>query len=182
MSITLLTVLVFLVGVVTYMLLKVLVRPVRVVGACTVMISLAAFMVQIRATIALQADSSDASALTISSAKPTLGVPNPTQDVGPNVMLESISREDHDFLEEILEQRSQDGQQQALRAPTQVQNIGKAGVGSGNEPALKAELVMNTAEGKRSEAATHKETVKRARLVIPNGTFKRAELVRSRQP
>jgi hypothetical protein len=182
MSITLLTVLVFLVGVVTYMLLKVLVRPVRVVGACTVMISLAAFMVQIRATIALQADSSDASALTISSAKPTLGVPNPTQDVGPNVMLESISREDHDFLEEILEQRSQDGQQQALRAPTQVQNNGKAGVGSGNEPALKAELVMNTAEGKRSEAATHKETVKRARLVIPKGTFKRAELVRSRQP
>jgi hypothetical protein len=182
MSITLLAVLVFLVGVVTYTLLRVLVRSVRVIGACAVMISLAAFMVQIRATIALQGDSSDASALTISSAKPTPGVPNPTRDVGSNVLLESISREDHDFLEEILEKRSQDGQQQALPAPTQVQNIGKAGVGSGNEPALKAELVMNTAEGKRSEAAARKETVKRARLVIPNGTFKRAELVRSRQP
>src|ERR1700735_3239887 len=108
MSITLLTltVLVFLVGVVTYRLLRVLVRPVRVVGACAVMISLAAFMVQIRGTIALQGDSSDASALTIPSAKPTPGVPN--QDVGSNVLLESISREDHDFLEEILEKRSQD--------------------------------------------------------------------------
>jgi hypothetical protein len=182
MSITFLTVLVFLVGVVTYMLLRVLVRPVRVVGACAVMISLAAFMIQIRATIALQGDSSDASALTISSARPTRGIPNPAQDIGSNVLLESISREDHEFLEEIPEKPRQEGQQQASPAPTQVHNIGKAGVGSRYEPALKAELVMNTAEGKRSEAATHKETVKRARLVIPNGTFKRAELVRSRQP
>ena len=38
-------------------------------------------------------------------------------------------------------------------------------IGSGNEPVLKAELVINTAEVKRAELVTHKETVKRAELV-----------------
>jgi hypothetical protein len=40
-------------------------------------------------------------------------------------------------------------------------------------------LVINTAEVKRSDPVTHKETVKRAQLVTHNETFKRAELVRS---
>ena len=168
MSIILFTVLVLLVGVVTYTLLKPLVRPVRVVGACVLMVSLAAFIVQNRETIARQGNSSEASHFPIFSDKRALKVPNPTDGPGPvaDVTFQSISKEDHIFLDEILQKQNQDGQQQGKPAPTQVQNIGKAGIiGSGNEPVLKAELVINTAEVKRSESVTHKETVERAELV-----------------
>jgi hypothetical protein len=172
MSITLLTVLVLLVGVTAYMLFKPLVRPVRVVGACVLMLSLAAFIVQNRETLPHQVFSDKRA-------------PNdPTHDPGSvgYAMLQSISKEDHNFLDEILRKQNQDGQQQGEPAPTQVQNIGKTGIiGSGNEPVLKAELVINTTEVKRSERVTHEVTVKRAQLVTHNETFKRAELVRSRQ-
>ena len=66
MSIILLTVLVLLIGAVAYMLLKRLVRPVRVVGACVLMVSLAAFIIQIP----------------IFSDKRARNVPNPTDDPG----------------------------------------------------------------------------------------------------
>ena len=166
MSIILLTVLVLFVGVVTYMLLKRLVRPVRVVGACVLMVSLAAFIIQIP----------------IFSDKRARNVPNSTDDSGSvaYVTFQSISEEDHNFLTEILQKQNQDGQQQDKPAPTQVENVYKAGmIGSSNEPVLKGELVINTAEVKRSDPVTHKETVKRAQLVTHNETFKRAELVRS---
>ena len=173
MSIILLTVLVLLIGAVAYMLLKRLVRPVRVVGACVLMVSLAAFIIQNRETIARQGIFSD---------KRARNVPNSTDDSGSvaYVTFQSISEEDHNFLTEILQKQNQDGQQQDKPAPTQVENVYKAGmIGSSNEPVLKGELVINTAEVKRSDPVTHKETVKRAQLVTHNETFKRAELVRS---
>jgi len=99
-----------------------------------------------------------------------------------HVTFQSISEEDHNFLDEILQKLNQDGQQQVEPAPAPVQSISKAGiVGSGNEPNLKAELVINNTDVKLSEQATHNETVKRAQLVMHNVTIKRAELVRPRQ-
>jgi hypothetical protein len=168
MSIILLTVLVLFVGVVTYMLLKRLVRPVRVVGACVLMVSLAAFIIQIP----------------IFSDKRARNVPNPTDDPGPvgYPTFQKISEEDHNFLDEILQKLNQDGRQQVEPAPAPVQSISKARiVGSGNEPNLKAELVINNTDVKLSEQVTHNETVKRAQLVMHNETVKRAELVRPRQ-
>ena len=176
MSIALLTVIVLLVGVVSYILFKPLIGPVRVIGACVLMISLAAFIIQNRDTIAHQGNSSDAWRFPIFSDKRAQKVPTPIDDPGPAdyVTFQSTSKKDHDFLDEILQKQNQDGQQQGKPAPTQTRNMGKAGIiGSGNEPILKAELVVNTAEVnntgevKRSEPETHKETVKRAELVRP---------------
>jgi hypothetical protein len=176
MGITVLTVLVLLVGLVTYRLSKPLVGPVRVVGACVLMISLAALIVQNREIIAHQGNSSGAWHFPIFSDKRAPNVPTQTHDPGPvgYATFQSISKEDHNFLDEILQKQNQDGQQQDKPAPTQTRNMGKAGIiGSGNEPVLKAELVINTAEVnntgevKRSEPETHKETVKRAELVRP---------------
>jgi hypothetical protein len=176
MGITVLTVLVLLVGLVTYRLSKPLVGPVRVVGACVLMISLAALIVQNREIIADQGNSSGAWHFPIFSDKRAPNVPTQTHDPGPvaYATFQNISKEDHNFLDEILQKQNQDGQQQGKPAPTQTRNMGKAGIiGSGNEPVLKAELVINTAEVnntgevKRSEPETHKETVKRAELVRP---------------
>jgi hypothetical protein len=160
MSIILLTVLVLLVGAVTYMLLKRLVRPVRVVGACILMVFLAAFIVIVQ------------NRETIVHDRGPVGYPT----------FQKISEEDHNFLDEILQKLNQDGQQQVEPALAPVQSISKAGiVGSGNEPNLKAELVINNTDVKLSEQVRHNETVKRAQLVMHNETFKRAELVRPRQ-
>jgi hypothetical protein len=155
-------------------LLKRLVRPVRVVGACVIMVSLAAFIIQNRETISRRAIFSD---------RPALNIPNPTNDPGSVAYIgfQSITKEDHNFLDEILQKQNQSGQQQDKPAPTQVQSDKAAIIGSGNEPVLKGELVINTAEVKRSDPVTHKEIVKRAQLVTHNDTFKRAELVRSGQ-
>jgi hypothetical protein len=149
MSIVLLTVLVLLVGVVTYILSKPLIGPVRVIGACVLMISMAAFIIQNRETIAHQGNSSDAWRFPIFSDKRAQKVPTPTDNPGPAdyVTPQSVSKEDHDFLDEILRKQNQ-GQPE----PTQNRSIGKNGIiGSGNEPVLKAELVINTAEVKRAE-------------------------------
>src|SRR5208282_6113467 len=168
MSITLLTVLVLLLGVVTYILFKPLVRPVRLIGVCVLMFSLAAFIVQNREIIAHQGNSSDAWRFPIFSDKRAPKVPTPTDGPGPvdDVTFQSISKEDHNFLDEISRKQNQDGQQQGKPAPPENRNNGETGIiGSGNEPVLKAELVINTAEVKRAELVTHKETVKRAELV-----------------
>jgi hypothetical protein len=144
MSIILLTVLVLLVGAVTYMLLKPLIRPVRVIGTCVLMVSLAAWPVNY-------------------------------------VTFQRISKEDHNFLIEILQQQNEVARE-GNPGPGELQNIGPPGiVGSGNAPDLKAELVLNTAEIKRSEPVRQRETVKRAELVTHNETVKRAELIRSRR-
>ena len=60
-----------------------------------------------------------------------------------------IRAEDSKFLDDLVQKQNQD----------------TGMIGSGNEPVLKAELVINTAEVKRAELVTHKETVKRAELV-----------------
>jgi hypothetical protein len=118
----------------------------------------------------------------IFSDRRALNIPNPTNDPGSvaYIAFQSITKEDHNFLDEILQKQNQDGRQQDKPAPTHVQNDKAGIIGSGNEPVLKGELVINTAEVKRSDPVTHKETVKRAQLVTHNETFKRAELVRSR--
>jgi hypothetical protein len=167
MSFALLTLLVLLVGVVTYLLSKPLVISVRVVGACALMISLEAFIVQNRETIA-QGNSSGAWRFPIFSDKRAPNVPTSTDDPGPAAYFtfQSISKEDRHFLDEILRKQNEDGQPQVKPLPTQNRNFGKAGIiGSGNEPALRAELVINTAEVKRAEPVTHTQTVKRAELV-----------------
>ena len=177
MGITLLTVLVILVGLVTYMLLKRLVIPVRVIVACVLMVLAAAIILQTRPTIARLWDSSGDWGFPIFSDQGTLNVPSPTADPGraANLLFQSICKEDHLFLDEILE--NQIAQQQGKPARIQVQNLGQAG----DEPVQKTELAVNSVELKRSESVAHKETVKRAQLVTHNETFKRAELARSRQ-
>jgi hypothetical protein len=182
MSVTLLTVLVLLVGLVTYMLLKRLVTPVRVIAACVLMVLAAAIILQTRPTIARLWDSSGDWGFPILSDKRTLNAPSPSDDPGraASLLFQSICKEDHLFLDEILE--NQIAQQQGKPARIQGQNFGRAGIiGSGDEPVQKTELAVNSVELKRSESVAHKETVKRAQLVIHNETFKRAELARSRQ-
>jgi hypothetical protein len=166
MSIALLIVLVLLVGVGLYILSKPLVRTVRVVGACLLVISLAAFIAQNREIIAHQGNPVSASRFPVSSDQHAPNVPNLADDPGSvaDVTFQSISKEDHEFLDEILQKQS--GQQQGKPASTQIRNSAKAGIaGSANERVLRAELVINTADLKRSEPVTHKETVKRAELV-----------------
>jgi hypothetical protein len=162
MGITLLTVLVLLVGLVTYMLLKRLVTPVRVIAACLLMVLAVAIILQTRPTIARLWDSSGDWGFPIFSEKRTPNAPSPTEDPGraANLLFQSICKEDHLFLDEILE--NQIAEQQG-------------------KPVQKTELAVNSVELKRSESVGHKETVKRAQLVIHNETFKRTELARSRQ-
>ena len=182
MSITLLTISVLLIGIVTYRLLKRLVAPVRIVGACVLMVLLETFILteENLRTAAPPAHSSGASSLSVFSAQGGLIVPNSTHDSGPaaEVPLQRISEEDHSFLDNILDKQNQDRKTE----PTQVRNIGKAGInGSAKEPLLKADLAVNTALAERSEPVTHKETVKRAQLVTHAETSKHLESVRTRQ-
>jgi hypothetical protein len=140
MNIILLTVLVLLVGALTYMLLKPLIIPVRVIGTCVLMVSLAAWPVTY-------------------------------------VTFQRISKEDHNFLNEILQQQNEVARE-GNPGRGKIQNIGHPGiVGSGHEP----EVALNTAEIKRSQPVTQRETVRRAELVTHNETVKRAELIRSRR-
>jgi hypothetical protein len=156
MSIILLAVLVLLIGVVTYTLMKAMVRPVRVVGACVLAVSLAGFMVQNRETIAQRKNFSAILRSRMLSDKRTLNAPNSTHNPGPvaYVMPQNISKEDHNFLDEILQKQNQDDQRQETLAPTPVRNIGKAGnICSSNKPVPKAELVINRKTAKRTELA-----------------------------
>jgi hypothetical protein len=182
MGVTLLTVLVLLVGLVTYMLLKRLVIPVRVMVACAFMVLAAGIILQTRSTIARLWDSSGDWGFPTFSDERTLNAPSPTDDPGraANLLFQSICKEDHLFLDEILANHV--AEQQRKPGRIQVPNIGQAGIiGSGEEPVPKTELAVNSAELKRSESIAHKEPVKRAQLVTHYETFKRAELVRSRQ-
>lgn len=182
MSITLLTVLVLMFGLGTYVLLNRLIRSVRIVAACVLVVFLASLILQVRQTIARLGNSSGAPGFSIFSDERTPNVPNPTGDPSrvADVTFQKISKEDHNFLDEILQK--QKAQQQAKPGHIHAQNVSKAGMtASGDEPVLKAELAVNSAETKRSEATAHRETVKRAQLVTHDETFKRAELVRSRQ-
>jgi hypothetical protein len=177
MSIVLLTALVLLVGATTYGLSKAFVRPVRVAGACILMLSLAAVIIRSREIIDLHRNFFDF------SEESTPSLPHPTPETGPatDVTFQGLSKEDHNFLDSILQKPGRDGQQQVSIAPTEVQSGGRSRLGTGHESTMKTELVMNTEETKRSEVSTRRETVKRAQLVTHSESFKRAELVRSKQ-
>jgi hypothetical protein len=170
MSILWLTVLVPLLGLVTYLLLPVLVQPVRIVFACLLM------ALPVVVTVALQSPqtnthrgkSSDTFDRSATSDAPTATPQDPTLDPGQvaYVTFQRNSKEDHDFLDQILQKEYQASQPHGEPASAQVSNIRKVGiVGSGDERVLRAELVINTAEDKRPEAANHHETLKRPELI-----------------
>jgi hypothetical protein len=185
MSILLLTFLVLLVGAVTYRLFDRLVRPVRLLVVCLLMVSLAAFILQSREIFARLMTFPGAFGFPTFSDKHALSVPNPTGDPGSEtyVRFQSISQQDQNFLDEILQNQSADDQKQGHRTRTQVQTVDKTGiVGSGDVSVLKGELVVNSAGGKRSEPIARKEVVKRAQLVTHNETLKRVHQGRSKQP
>lgn len=176
MSPLILTVFVLLVGAVAYALLNRLVTPVRVVAACVPMVLLAIFIVNLE-NRGHRGNPSLPWPFTFFFERHELNDPNPGED--PELTFQSISKEDYDFLDEILQK--QEAEQQRKQAPAQVQDIAKSGIiGAGKEPGV-TELVTNRAGAKRSEAVAHKEMGKRARLVTHNEMFKRAELVRSRE-
>jgi len=139
MSITWFTVFVLLVGVVTYILLSRLIMPVRLVGTCVIM-TVFAVIVENLETVAPQGNSSAAGRFQFFSDERILNTPNPNDDPGliTDFAFQSVSKEDHIFLDEILEKRN---------------------------PVLKADLAVNTAQVRRAELVTHKETVRRAELV-----------------
>jgi hypothetical protein len=174
MSILLVTFLVLLVGIVTYRLFDRLVRPVRLVVVCLLMVSLAAFILQSREIFAQIMTAPGAFGFPTFSDKQSPSVPNQTGDPGSAayVRSQSISQQDQNFLDEILQNQNADDQKQGQRTGT---------VGSGDEPVLKGELVINSAGGKRSELIAHKETVKRAQPVNRNEMLKRVRQGRSKQ-
>jgi hypothetical protein len=184
MSILLLTFLVLLVGAVTYRLFDRLVRPVRLSVVCLLMVSLAAFILQSREIFAQLMTSPGAFGFPTFSDKHAPSVPNPIGDPGSiaYVGFQSISQQDQNFLDEILQNQNADDQKQGQRARTQVQTVDKTGiVGSGDESVLKGELVVNSAGGKRSEPIARKQAVKRAQLVNHNEMLKRVHQGRSKQ-
>jgi hypothetical protein len=71
---------------------------------------------------------------------------------------------DHVFLDDLLQEQNQKQKDVLDTNPIgSIQNIDKGGmIGSGNDPAPKAELVVNS------------QIVKRAELVVHSGTLKRA--------
>jgi hypothetical protein len=174
MSIFWLTVLVPLLGLVTYFLLPVLVQPVRIIFACLLMALpvVATVALQNRQTIIHPGKSPETLNRSVisdgSTATPQDPILEPEQVA--YLTFQRNSKEDHDFLDQILQKQDQASQPHGKPASVRIPNIGKVGiVGSGDERVLRAELVINTAEGKRPEAGSHHET------------FKRPELVRSRQ-
>jgi hypothetical protein len=174
MSIPWLTVLLPLVGLVTYLLLPVLVQPVRIAFACLLMALpvVVTIALQSRQTMTPREKSPDTFDRYATSDGHTDTPQDPTLDPRQvaYVTFQRNSKEDHDFLDQILQNEYQASQPRGKPASTRVPNIRKVGIiGSGDEPVLRAELVINTAEGKRPEAGNRHET------------FKRPELVRSRQ-
>ena len=165
MSILLLTVLVLSVGAVTYRLFDRLVKPVRLFVVCLLMVSLAAFILQSREIFSQLMKSTGAFDFAYFSDKRALSVPNPADDPGSvaSVRFQSISQQDHNFLDEIL-QNQISGEQKP----------GQGGIaGSEHVLVLKGELVINSSGGKRSELTAHKEVVRRAQLVNHNEMLKR---------
>jgi hypothetical protein len=184
MSILLLTFLVFSVGAVTYRLFDRLVRSVRLLVVCLLMVSLTAFILQSREIFSQLMKSAGAFAFANSSDKLASSVPNPTDDPGSvaSVRFQSISQQDQNFLDEILQNQNTDDQKQGQETHTGAQTDDKTGiVGSEDESVLRGELVVNSAGSKRSELIAHKEAVRRAQLVNHNEMLKRVHQGRSKQ-
>jgi hypothetical protein len=168
MSIVWLTVLVLVVGLVTFGLSGRLVIVARMAAACTLMMILAASILFVQNMEKIGRDFAIVRPLSFLFGDRTKNLPNPAPDSEPglNFALQAISREDHLFLDELLRKLNEDAQPQGKSVPGQ--NIRRTGiVGSGDESLLKAELAINSAEIKRVEAGSRKETVKRAQLVRP---------------
>jgi hypothetical protein len=158
-----------LLGIVIYRLFYTLVKPVRVVVAC---VSLVTFIVigQNLETIGHVWNSAHDLHVSFLSQKRAGNVSSPVEQPVPvtDVALQSIMREDRNFLDEFTRTESQTGQSPRVPAPVQVPGIAK-------------ELADNTLRVKRAELVPHRETVKRAQLVTQNEVSKHAELVRSGQ-
>jgi hypothetical protein len=124
MSDLLLTVAVLLVGVVSYSLMKRLVTPVRLAAACVLMALIGVVAVKNREMIARQGDISRRLTFLLFSDEVESKALNPGHDPEPVVYedFSSISKEDHDFLDEILKRQSQDEK----LGPAQAKNFGKA--------------------------------------------------------
>jgi hypothetical protein len=179
MSVIVLTIFVILAGVIVYASSQRLVTSARLVAACFVMAVLASAitMVENREAIFHQWSFSAALRFPFFSDKRAAAIQSPAAlDRGPDSLAatEGLNKEDHLFLDEILAKQSRD--------PQRIQSVDKAGVLEfQNEPALRAELAVNTAKAGLPTPITRRETVKRAELVIHDQTLKRAELVPSRQ-
>jgi hypothetical protein len=183
MSIPWLTISALLVGFATYRLFYTLVKPVRIL---TAFVFMAGFIVIVQnlETFGHQWNSSAGFHLPFFSDRRTPNIPNPNEQSGPlaDVAFQSTIREDHNFLDEFIQQQIQTGQPPENPTSLQVQGIGKDGiVATGAESRLKVELAINTVQVRRAEPVPHKETVKRAQLVTQNEPSKHAEQVRSRQ-
>jgi hypothetical protein len=173
MSILLLTVLVLSVGAVTYRFFDRLVKPVRLFVVCLLMISLAISILQSRELFSQLMKSTGAFGFSFLPDKRALSVPNPTDDPGSlaAARFQSISQQDHNFLDEILQNEITGDQK-----PGQGRIVGSEDVS-----VLKGELVINSPGGKRSELIAHKEAVRRAQLVNHNEMLKRVHQGRSKQ-
>ncbi len=172
MTILLLTVLVLSVGVVTYRLFDRLVKSVRLFVVCLLMVSLAAFILQSREIFSQLMKSTGAYGFSFFSDKRASSVLNPTDDPGSEayVRFQSISQQDQNFLDEIVQNQNTGDQKQGQERI----------VGSEDESVLRGELVINSPGGKRSELIAHKEVVRRAQLVNHNETLKRVHQGRSK--
>jgi hypothetical protein len=184
MSTLLLTFLVLSVGVVTYRLFDRLVKSVRMLVVCLLMIALTAFILQSREIFSQIMKSAGGFGFAISDQRQP-SVPNPTGEPGSAayVRYQSISQQDQNFLDQIPQNQNTGNQKEGQGTRAEVQTADKTGiVGSGDESVLKGELVVNSAGGKRSEPIAHKEAVRRAQLVNHNETLKHVHQGRSKQP
>jgi hypothetical protein len=167
MSILWVIVFALLLGIAIYLSFYTWVRSARLVAACVFM---AAFtvIVQNLETISHIWSSAGASSVPFFSDNRPRNVLNSNEHSGPvaDVAFQSIIREDQNFLDEFAQRQT--GQSPEIPTPLQV-------------PGLAKELDVNTLHGKRAAPVSHKETVKRAQLVIQNEASRHAELVRSGQ-
>jgi hypothetical protein len=181
MSIFWLIVSALLVGVAIYRLFYTLVESVRLVAACA---SMAVFIVIVQnlETISHKWNSADALPAPFFSDERAGNVANPNEhpDFVTDVAFQSIIREDQSFLDEYTQALSRTGQ--SPRIPTPNPAMEKDGiVRAGDESRLKTELAVTALRVKRGVLVPHKETVKRAQLVMQNESSKHPELVRSGQ-
>jgi hypothetical protein len=92
---------------------------------------------------------------------------NPVANLDYCGVPQSISEEDHKFLDDLVQQQSQDKRSEPNPVSERRQNL--AGADSDSTPVPRAELVVNNSE------------VKRAQLVVNGRIVERAELVRTRR-
>jgi hypothetical protein len=86
----------------------------------------------------------------------------------PGPPARDVRDEDRKFLDNLVQKQKQDEVLAGNSLSDTVQNIGKAArIGPSDEPAPKAELVVNSGIVRRGELVVHGGTIKRAELVQP---------------